>query len=64
MNTDNKTKRIKFLTFGLSMNLFGLEKIISIGLVLIMIRSLAALILPYATKSLIDDIIPNKIIHL
>lgn len=36
------------------------KKIVSIGLVLIMLRSLAGLVLPYATKSLIDDYIPNK----
>ena len=36
------------------------KKIISIGLILIIIRSLAGLILPYASKNLIDDLIPNK----
>lgn len=36
------------------------KKIISIGLLLIIIRSLAGLVLPYASKSLIDDVIPSK----
>lgn len=36
------------------------KKIISLGLVLIILRSLSGLVLPYATKSLIDDIIPTK----
>ncbi len=36
------------------------KNIIFIGLVLIIIRSLAGLILPYASKNLIDDLIPNK----
>ena len=34
--------------------------IVSIGLGLIIIRSLAGLVLPYASKSLIDDVIPSK----
>ena len=36
------------------------KKIVSIGLILIILRSLAGLVLPYATKSLIDDIIPSQ----
>src|SRR5210317_2663464 len=36
------------------------KKIVFIGLVLIIFRSLAGLVLPYATKSLIDDIIPSQ----
>jgi subfamily B ATP-binding cassette protein MsbA len=35
------------------------KKIVFIGLVLIILRSLAGLILPYATKNLKDDIIPS-----
>jgi ATP-binding cassette, subfamily B, putative efflux pump len=34
--------------------------IIAIGLILIILRSMAGLVLPYASKSLLDDIIPNK----
>lgn len=34
--------------------------IISVGLVLIIVRSLAGLVLPYASKSLIDDVIPSR----
>ena len=36
------------------------RKIIFIGLVMIIIKSLAGLVLPYATKTLIDDVIPSK----
>ncbi len=36
------------------------KKIVSIGLILIIFRSLAGLVLPYASKSLIDDVIPSK----
>jgi subfamily B ATP-binding cassette protein MsbA len=36
------------------------KKIVLIGLVLIVFRSLAGLVLPYATKSLIDEIIPSQ----
>jgi subfamily B ATP-binding cassette protein MsbA len=36
------------------------KKIILVGLVLIIIRSLSGLVLPYASKSLIDDIIPAQ----
>ena len=36
------------------------KKILFIGLILIILKSLAGLILPYATKYLIDDIIPTK----
>ena len=36
------------------------KKIISIGLFLIIIRSLSGLILPYASKNLIDEVIPSK----
>ena len=36
------------------------RKIVLIGLVLIILRSLSGLVLPYASKSLIDDVIPSK----
>ncbi len=36
------------------------RKILSIGLVLIIIRSLAGLVLPLASKDLIDDVIPSQ----
>ena len=36
------------------------RKIVLIGLVLIIIKSLAGLIIPLQTKNLIDDIVPNK----
>jgi len=36
------------------------KKIVMIGLILIILKSLSGLVLPYATKNLIDDIIPNE----
>ncbi|MDO9276337.1 MAG: ABC transporter ATP-binding protein [Lutibacter sp.] len=39
------------------------KKIILIGIVLIIAKSLAGLVLPYASKSLIDDVIPSKDMH-
>ena len=36
------------------------KKIVFLGIVLILIRSLSGLVLPYASKSLIDDLIPSK----
>ena len=39
------------------------RKIVSIGLLLIIIRSLSGLVLPYASKALIDEVIPSKDIY-
>ena len=36
------------------------KKIVFIGLILIILKSVAGLVLPYATKFLIDDVIPSK----
>ena len=36
------------------------RKIVSIGLFLIIVRSLSGLVLPYASKALIDEVIPSK----
>ena len=36
------------------------KKIVFVGLILIIIRSLAGLVLPYASKNLIDDVIPAQ----
>ena len=36
------------------------KKIVLIGLILIIFRSLAGLVLPYASKNLIDDVIPSR----
>ncbi len=36
------------------------KKIVLLGLVLIIIRSLSGLVLPYASKNLIDDVIPSR----
>ena len=39
------------------------RKIVFLGFFLIIIRSLSGLVLPYATKNLIDDVIPSKDIN-
>ena len=36
------------------------SKVVSLGLFLIIVRSLSGLVLPYASKALIDDVIPSK----
>ena len=36
------------------------KKIVSFGLFLILVRSLSGLVLPYASKTLIDEVIPSK----
>ena len=36
------------------------RKIVSLGLLLIIIRSTSALVLPYASKNLIDEVIPDQ----
>ena len=36
------------------------KKIVFLGLVLIILRSLAGLVLPYASKTLLDDVVPNQ----
>ena len=36
------------------------KKIVSLGLFLIIVRSLSGLVLPYASKALIDEVIPSK----
>lgn len=39
------------------------KKIILVGIILIIAKSLAGLVLPYASKNLIDDVIPSKDIN-
>ena len=39
------------------------RKILFLGLFLILVRSLSGLVLPYASKSLIDEVIPSKDTH-
>ncbi|MBE0423742.1 MAG: ABC transporter ATP-binding protein [Lutibacter sp.] len=36
------------------------KKIILLGIILIIVKSLSALVLPYASKTLIDDVIPSR----
>ncbi|MBV1923481.1 MAG: ABC transporter ATP-binding protein, partial [Flavobacteriaceae bacterium] len=39
------------------------KKIVLLGLILIIIRSLAGMVLPFASKTLMDDIVPSKDMH-
>jgi subfamily B ATP-binding cassette protein MsbA len=39
------------------------RKVVSLGLFLIIVRSLSGLVLPYASKNLIDQVIPSKDTH-
>ena len=39
------------------------KKIVFIGIILIVFRSLAGMVLPYSSKTLIDDVIPSKDLH-
>ncbi|WP_152287253.1 ABC transporter ATP-binding protein [Flavicella marina] len=39
------------------------KKIVFIGIILIIFRSLAGMVLPYSSKTLIDDVIPSKDLH-
>ena len=39
------------------------RKVVSLGLFLIIVRSLSGLVLPYASKNLIDEVIPSKDTH-
>ncbi|MDB2456619.1 ABC transporter ATP-binding protein/permease [Flavobacteriaceae bacterium] len=39
------------------------RKIVSLGLFLIIVRSLSGIVLPYASKNLIDEVIPSKDTH-
>lgn len=52
-------KKVSF-TWAFKEFIWPRKKIIFIGLVLIILRSLSGLVLPYATKNLIDEIIPSK----
>ena len=52
-------KKVSF-TWAFKEFIWPRKKIIFIGLILIIIRSLAGLVLPYASKNLIDEVIPSK----
>ena len=55
-----KSKNIVSLGWALRKYMLPRMGIITIGLFLIVLRSLAGLVLPYSSKILIDDIIPNE----
>lgn len=58
MNAMNKSK-VSF-TWAFKEFIWPRKKIVLIGLILIILKSLAGLVLPYATKNLIDEIIPSQ----
>jgi len=58
-NTHMSKKKVSF-TWAFKEFIWPRKKIIFIGLILIIIRSLAGLVLPYASKNLIDEVIPSK----
>ncbi|MBU2018165.1 MAG: ABC transporter ATP-binding protein/permease [Bacteroidetes bacterium] len=55
MNKENVSFKWAFKKF-----IWPRKKIISIGLILILFRSLSGLVLPYASKNLIDEVIPSN----
>lgn len=53
-----KTEQVNF-RWAFREYIWPRRKIVSLGLILIVIRSLSGLVLPYASKSLIDEVIPS-----
>ena len=58
MNKNNISFKWAFKEF-----IWPRRKILFLGLFLILVRSLSGLVLPYASKSLIDEVIPSKDTH-
>jgi ABC-type multidrug transport system fused ATPase/permease subunit len=54
------SKKKVSLVWAFNAYIWPRKKLIAIGLILILIKSFAALVLPYASKSLIDTVIPNQ----
>ena len=52
-------KKVSF-TWAFKEYIWPRKKIVALGLFLIIVRSLSGLVLPYASKALIDDVIPSK----
>ena len=59
MSKSKNKSRVSF-SWAFKEYIWPRNKIVFLGLFLIVLRSLSGLILPFATQSLIDDIIPNK----
>lgn len=57
---DHMTKNKVSFAWAFKEFIWPRKKIVSIGLILITFKSLAGLVLPYATKNLIDEIIPSQ----
>ncbi len=55
----NKKQKVSF-AWAFKEFIWPRRKIVSIGLVLIIFKSFAGLVIPLQTKTLIDDVIPNK----
>ena len=53
-------KRKVSFTWAFKEFIWPRKKIVLIGLILIIIKSLSGLVLPYASKNLIDEVIPSK----
>lgn len=56
----NKTKSKVTLKHAFKTIIWPKRKLVFIGLFLIVIRSLAGLVLPWQSKMLLDDVVPNK----
>lgn len=54
----NKNGKVSF-RWAFAQYIWPRRKVVSLGLLLIIIRSLSGLVLPYASKSLIDEVIPS-----
>ena len=54
-----KKKKVSF-KWAFKEYIWPRRRVVSIGLFLIVVRSLSGLVLPYASKALIDDVIPSK----
>lgn len=61
-SNDKKAKRKTDVSFKWAFKeyIWPRKKIVGLGLFLIVVRSLSGLVLPYASKVLLDDVIPNK----
>lgn len=59
-NTKKKTKNKVSMGQAFKTIIWPRRKLVFIGLILIVIRSLAGLVLPWQSKVLLDDVVPNK----
>ena len=57
---DGMSKNKVSISWALKEYAWPRKKMISIGLILIVIKSLAGLVMPFITKELVDDVFPNQ----